>query len=188
MPGYSINGGTSVSSLAFDDDLILTATNAPQARELLDYMEAYLSGLGTTISAPKCACFRIAPAKDSWYLISPWAGISSENIKTELLATLQRVRNLALKPYQKVNLISTYLVPHYLYQLVTAVPPMTLLRCLDQELRVVIKDIYHLPQSTANGLIYCGKRDGGLGFPNLEVITVTSTLAAGYRFLNSTDP
>ncbi|GJQ68522.1 hypothetical protein Trydic_g17092 [Trypoxylus dichotomus] len=216
MPGYSINGGTSVSSLAFADDLILTANNVPQARELLEYTEAYLSGLGMTISAPKCACFRIAPTKDSWYLadpgiklscgaaipyadaetklnylgmqISPWAGISSDNIKTELLATLQRVKKLALKPYQKVNLISTYLVPHYLYQLVMAVPPMTLLRCLDQELRVVIKDIYHLPQSTANGLIYCGKRDGGLGFPKLEVITVTSTLAAGYRYLNSTDP
>lgn len=216
MSGYRINGGTTVSSLAFADDLILTATEVPQARALLEYTEAYLLGLGMTLSAPKSACFRIVPTKDSWYLadpdmklssgevipyahaetklsylgmrISPWAGITLQSIKERLCSTLQRIKKLALKPYQKVDLISTYLVPHYLYQLVVAVPPVTLLRCLDQELRVVIRDIYHLQQSTANGLIYCGKRDGGLGFPKLEVITVASTLATGYRFVNSTDP
>jgi hypothetical protein len=39
---------------------------------------------------------------------------------------------------------------------------------MDRDLRDSIKRIYHLPQCTADGLIFCGKRDGGLGIPKLE--------------------
>ncbi|XP_011686437.1 PREDICTED: uncharacterized protein LOC105449133 [Wasmannia auropunctata] len=164
----------------------------------------------------KCAAFRINTTKDSWYLadsrltllsresipyadagtslkylgikISPWAGIDIKGLKENLCSATNRIRKLALKPYQKVNLISTYLVSHYLYQLVLAVPPVTYLRQLDQELRVMIKDIYHLSQSTTNGLIYCGKRDEGLEFPKLETLVVSSSLRAGLKFLKSSDP
>ena len=169
-----------------------------------------------SISAGKCAAFQIRTTRDSWYLadpeltlisgdgipyadagttlkylgvrISPWAGIDIKGLKDSLCTATKGIRKLALKPPQKVHLISTYLVPHYLYQLVLAAPPVTYLRQLDQELRVVIKDIYHLPQSTANGLIYCGKRDGGLGFPKLESLVVSSSLRAGLKFTESADP
>lgn len=215
QPGYKIKEGHNVSVLAFADDIILTANTAPQASNLLGVAEAYLRGLGMSISAAKCASFRIAITKDSWYLmdpglalhsgegipyvdadttlrylsvrISPWAGIDIKSLRQNLCTTLQRNKKLALKPHQKVNLISTYLVPHYLYQLVLALPPVTLLRQLDQELRVVVKDIYHLPQSTADGFIYCGKRDGGLGFPKLEFLVVGSGLRTGLKFVESSD-
>lgn len=215
QPGYKIQNETSVSVLAFADDIILLAGTAPQASNLLRNAEGYLRGLGMSISAAKCATFRISVTKDSWYLadpgltllsgegipyaaagtslkylgmkISPWAGIDIKGLKENLCTAIQAVKKLALKPYQKVHLISTYLVPHYLYQLVLAAPPVTYLRQLDQELRVVIKDIYHLPQSTTNGLIYCGKRDGGLGFPKLETLVVSSSLRAGLKFSQSED-
>lgn len=216
QPGFKIGNTTNVSVLAFADDLILTANTAPQAENLLRMTETYLRGLGMAISAAKCATFQIRSTKDSWYLAdpaltltggeavpyteagmaikylgvvkSPWAGVDTKGLKDVLCATLQRVKKLALKPHQKVNLISTYLVPHYLYQMVLGITPITILRQLDQELRVVIKDIYHLPQSTANGLIYCGKRDRGLGFPKLETIVASSSLRMALRFLESDDP
>lgn len=215
QPGYKIQNETSVSVLAFADDIILLADSAPQASNLLRNAEGYLKGLGMRISAAKCATFRIAITKDSWYLadpgltllsgegipyaaagttlkylgmkISPWAGIDIKGLKENLCTAIQAIKKLALKPYQKVHLISTYLVPHYLYQLVLATPPVTYLRQLDQELRVAIKDIYHLPQATTNGLIYCGKRDGGLGFPKLETLVVSSSLRAGLKFSQSED-
>jgi hypothetical protein len=59
---------------------------------------------------------------------------------------------------------------------------------MDRDLRDSIKRIYHLPQCTADGLIYCGKRDGGLGIPKLESTVVSSSLGAGIQFLNNTDP
>lgn len=59
-----------------------------------------------------------------------------------------------MKPYQKIHLIATYLVPHVLYQMTLAMIPATSLKEIDRNLRVSIKDVYHLRQSTANGLIY----------------------------------
>lgn len=151
--GYNIINEHTVSVLAFADDVILTARTMPQARNLLSVAETYLSGLGMKISAAKCATFRIATTRDSWYIadpclalesgesipyadadtalkylgvrISPWAGVDIKSLRQDLCATLQRVKRLALKPYQKANLISTYLVPHYLYQLVLALSPVS---------------------------------------------------------------
>ena len=216
QPGFSINEDSAVSSLAFADDLVLLAETPEQARHQLLTAEAYLGGLGMSISASKCAAFQIRPTKDSWFVadpglalrsgeavpfwgpgtslsylgvrISPWAGIDISGLGAHLADTLRRVRSLALKPHQKVDLISTYLVPHYLYQLVVATPPVTLLRELDQELRVAVKDIFHLPHSTTNGVIYSGKRDGGLGFPKLETLVTASTLRTGLKFLSGPDP
>jgi hypothetical protein len=216
QPGFTINEDLAVSSLAFADDLVLLAESPDQAGRQLLAVEEYFSGLGMSISATKCAAFHIRPTKDSWvvadpglalrsgeevpfwgpgtslsYLgvkISPWAGIDISGLRAHLAATLRRVKSLALKPHQKVDLISTYLVPHYLYQLVVATPTTTLLRELDQELRVVVKDIFHLPHSTTNGVIYSGKRDGGLGFPKLETLVTASTLRMGLRFMSGPDP
>jgi len=203
MSGYRVADET-ISVLAFADDIFLVARTASEADTLLKAAEAYLTGLGMKISVGKCACFQVKKTRDSWYLvdpglelscgegipyasagtklkylgmrISPWAGIDVSELKGELCQAIARIRKLALKPHQKVRLISAYLVPHYLYQLILAMPPATFLRKLDQELRVIVRDVYHLPQSTTNGLIYCGKRDGGLGFPRLE------------RFAESSDP
>lgn len=214
--GYRVTGDTHISSLAFADDLVLLSDNVQQAaRQLLD-VEAYLSGLGMNLSASKCATFHIIPKNKSWsvadpglrlqsgepipycgadgsftYLgveISPWAGIKTESIRVNLAATLARVKKLALKPHQKIELISTYLIPHYLYQLGVAVPPMTAIRQIDQDVRVVVRDILHLVQSTTESLLYCAKRDGGLGFPRIETLVVGATLRAGLKFTNSADP
>lgn len=81
---------------------------------------------------------------------------------------IKRVQQLSLKPTEKLNLLQTYLVPHYLHQLVIAAPAVRVLKALDQELRVLIRNILHLLQSTCNGVIYCGRGDGGLDFPKLE--------------------
>lgn len=46
QPGYQIRDEVGVSVLAFADDLILTATSVPQAKNLLRCAECYLRGLG----------------------------------------------------------------------------------------------------------------------------------------------
>lgn len=148
QPGYKIGDEVGISVLAFADDIILTAKTTSKASHLLGVAEGYLKGLGMRIAAAKSAAFRIITTKDSWYLadpgltlssgecipyadagtalkylgmkISPWAGIDIKGLKDNLCSALKRIGKLALKPYQKVDLISTYLVPHYLYKLVLA--------------------------------------------------------------------
>jgi hypothetical protein len=85
--------------------------------------------------------------------ISPWAGIDISGLRAHLAETLRRLNSSALKSQQKVDLISTYLVPHYLYQLVVATPATTFLRELDQELRVAVKHIVQLSHYLKNGFL-----------------------------------
>nr|CAI5866823.1 unnamed protein product [Callosobruchus analis] len=215
-PGYDIDNETQISSLAFADDLLLVAQTVPLAKEQLSRTEAYLRCLGMKIAASKCRAFRVIRTKDSWHLadpglsldsgevipaagagdclvylgcnVSPWAGVTIEGTRASLASTLGRVQRLKLKPHQKVDLISTYIVPHYLYQLAIAMPSLAQIKLMDQELRVVLKNILHLPQATTNALLYCGKRDGGLGIPRLEWLATSSALKAGLKFANNPDP
>jgi hypothetical protein len=119
---------------------------------------------------------------------SPWSEIDMKLVRMNLSITLSRLSKLPLKPHQKLCLLERYLVPHYLYQLVLAVPAVSALRGIDQELRVVIKEFMHLPASISNGLIYFGKGDGGLGFPKLEELVARVSLGSGLKFTNSSDP
>jgi hypothetical protein len=55
QPGYIIDEGSAVSSLAFADDQVLLAESPEQAGNQLLAAEAYLSGLRMVISATTCA-------------------------------------------------------------------------------------------------------------------------------------
>lgn len=114
--------------------------------------------------------------------------MTSEAAVEELRSTLPRVRKLALRPHQKVELLAGYLIPHFLYPLAMGPVGTTRLKELDRDVRMAVKDYLHLSASTADGLIYTAKRDGGLGFPRLEPLVTATTLRAGWKFLNSKDP
>ncbi|CAH2020299.1 unnamed protein product [Acanthoscelides obtectus] len=207
-PGYRIDTETQISSLAFADDLLLVAQTVPHAKDQLSSTEAYLSSLGMKIAANKCRTFRVNRTKDSWYLtdpgleldsgevipvagagdhlvylgckLSPWVGVTTEGIRADLASTLSRVQRLKLKPHQKVDLISTYIVPHYLYQLSIAMPAMTQIKLMDQELRVVVKNILHLPQATTNALLYCVR---GQPDPAMQALATGTKLESRVRRL-----
>ena len=115
-------------------------------------------------------------------------GLTAEGLEREFNAMLQRVERLTLKPHQKAQLITVHMIPHITYNLVLAAVPATTVRKMDQELRRVVKNIFHLPQCTANGLLYCRPKDGGLGIPKLESIAVSSGLKTGLKFLDTSDP
>lgn len=187
-------------------------TETSDARKLLRTTEEYLDNLGMNISAQKCTAFCIKTNKDSWHIenpnlisksgevipplradattqylggtFSPWKGLTKDKLETELLETLKRVERLSLKPHQKAQLITTYIIPHYLHKLILEMTPITTIRKIDQELRRVIKNMYHLPQCTANGLLYCGKQNGGLGILKLERIVISASLKMGLKFKN----
>ena len=216
MKGFQVRNSEHISALAFADDLILVATEKADAEALLQHTEKYLCDLGMSIAAEKCTSFTIIKAKDSWYItdpglhlgngdrvpssaadstlcylgghVSPWSGLQYRDLVGQLEATFERVRRAQLKPHQKLALISTHILPHFLHKLVLATPPITTIRSMDQLTRSTIKSILHLPASTPNGLLYCSKRDGGLGIPKLEILTSSTALKQGVTLLNTPDP
>jgi hypothetical protein len=216
MKGYEIDESHNLSALAFADDLILLATTKDQAQRLLHHTESYLKNLGMRIAAEKCASFEIRTTKDSWYIanpdlvlengeripssaadsslcylgghISPWCGLQYKDLVAELATTLERCRSAHLKPHQKLALTTSHFLPHFLHKTVMATPPISTIRAMDQTIRNHTKVILHLPQSTPNGLLYCSKRDGGLGIPKLETLATSTALKQGTTLLNSLDP
>jgi hypothetical protein len=63
-PGYTIDEGSAVSSMAFPEDLVLLAESPEQAGRQLLAVEAYLGGLGMSLSATKCEAFKYAQPKN----------------------------------------------------------------------------------------------------------------------------
>ncbi|PNF38083.1 hypothetical protein B7P43_G16079 [Cryptotermes secundus] len=59
---------------------------------------------------------------------------------------------------------------------------------MDQDLRRSVKTIFHDLQCTANGLLHCGKKNGGLGIPKLETIYTMTALKMGLKFQLNSDP
>jgi hypothetical protein len=151
MKGYVINESHSLSALAFTDDLILLAATKTKPQKLLEHTEAYLRGLGMQIAADKCASFEIRLTKDSWYLtdpylflqsgekipastansslrylgghVSPRSGLQYKGLVDDLKSTLERCESALLKPHQKLTIITTHILPHFLHQPVLATPP-----------------------------------------------------------------
>ena len=215
LGGYSIKGAHTMTALAFADDLILVADDHHTAQKLLVLTERYFIQLGMTISAQKCASFQIRTTRDSWHmidthlslangaiipsvpandnitylggLISPWSGLQYKGLTEKLHQALQRLGCTSLKPHQKLNLLSTHIIPYFLYASSLASPPITLVRGMDSSIRTHVKDILHLPSCTPNGLLYCSKRDGGLGIPKLENLGVCTALKQGMQLLTTTD-
>jgi hypothetical protein len=120
--------------------------------------------------------------------ITPWAGLDHKVIVNALEIALNRFKGVPLKPHQKLHLISTHIIPHFLHQAVLATPPPTTICEMDPAIRSSIKSILHLPMSTSNGFLYCSKRDGGMGIPKLQILVLSSALKQGITLLNSLDP
>jgi hypothetical protein len=216
MEGYAIDNLHNLSALAFTDDLILLATAKDKAQNLLDHTEAYLNSFGMHISSEKCASFEISPAKKTMYVVnpdlclsngdqiqfsaadsstfylghhvSPWSGLEYKDIVDQLATIIERFRCAQLKPHQKLSLTTSHILPHFLRKAVLAKPPITTIRTMDQINRNYIKMVLHLLMSTPNGLLYCSKRDGGLGVPKMEALVSSTTLRPGITLLNSLDP
>lgn len=81
-----------------------------------------------------------------------------------------------LKPLQKVELLTKYIMPGFYHLLIADPPSDTGLIKLDREIRTIIKDAFHLPHSTTNQLLYSRRRDGGLRIPRLIILVTAANL------------
>lgn len=216
MQGFTLEGGLNISCLAFADDLIVLADTKDKAESLLHSLESFLNDRWMAIEPNKCATFEIKTTGKSWHIkdpklktkngaeityhgpttsitylgvqISPWVGVTCEEAVKELRDSLPRVKRLALRAHQKIELLAGYLIPHFLYPLAMAPICATQLKVLDRDIRVTVKECLHLPLSTADGFLYTRKKDGGLGFPRLETLVTATALKAGWNFINNDDP
>jgi len=85
---------------------------------------------------------------------SPWTGLQHNGITTTLQEVLYRRKSAFLKPHQKLDLLTTYLIPHFLHATIIATPSISVIRDMDSFLQA------HLTAC------YTAAKDGGLGCQN----------------------
>lgn len=96
----------------------------------------------------------------------------------------RRIKKLSLKP-QKIELITKYIFPRFIYHLLINPPSDTVLKLLDSEVRQEIKTILHLMPSTGTGFFYAPKANGGLGLPRFEHLVKLGTPKSAIKIKNS---
>ena len=213
--GINVSEHRKVSVLAFADDIVLLGADAREAQHQINVLTDYLQSLMMNLSIEKCQIFEVVAKKDTWFIkepglkignqimptvdpdeafkylgakIGPWKGVHCGVIVPELLSVVKRVRKLSLKPGQKVELLTKYIFPRYIYHLLVSPPSDTVLKLLDSEVRQEVKTILHLVPSTATGFFYTPKACGGIGIPRFEHIIKLGTLKSAIKIANSIDP
>jgi Reverse transcriptase (RNA-dependent DNA polymerase) len=214
MAGYELDE-CSISCIAFADDLVLFARTRTKAQILLNVTADYLAGLGMAMAPEKSFAFEVISTRDTWYIvdpelvsgservnycdpsteltylgisISPWYGINCAQVTRRFQDSLERLNKLALKPHQKLELLTKFVMTHFLHQLTVSIPSVSVLRKLDGLARTAVKNFLWLPEKISSGLLYTARADGGLGIPRYELLAVRVVLSAGRKYLLSEDP
>uniref|UniRef100_A0A087XDC3 C2H2-type domain-containing protein n=1 Tax=Poecilia formosa TaxID=48698 RepID=A0A087XDC3_POEFO len=100
--------------------------------------------------------------------VSPRKGILPSDPLKEITQILCKIGRAPLKPTQKVKMLVTYDIPRVVYAADMSLVSMVDLKRADLEIRNRVKSWLHLSPSTADGLFYSARVDGGLGLPKLE--------------------
>lgn len=181
----------------------------------MDELHRYLDSLGMRISINKSQTFQVVTKKDTWFIkdpdikigsdkipdvnpeeafrylgakIGPWKGVHCGIAVPEILSMVRRDRKLSLKPCQKIELLTKYIFPRFIYQLLINPPGDGVVKLMDSEVRQEIKSILHLVQLTATGFFYAPRNYGGLGLLRFEHIVKLGTLRSALKIKESTYP
>ncbi|XP_076765199.1 uncharacterized protein LOC143432394 [Xylocopa sonorina] len=184
--GAEVGDNTKVPILAFADDVVLMASNKTEAETMLRTVTAGLDELSMTMAANKCPAFQIISSRDTWYCENPQVKVKDAVIPSILPS--QEVAKLALKPTQKIDMLSTYIQPHFIKTLIVTHSIGGDLKNIDQDIGQELKRILHLQPSTATNFFYARKSDGGLGFPRLEHVVRFAFIRNMLKMRNSHDP
>ena len=212
--GFRI-GTEYVPVLAFADDLILLNPGADEAQRQLDTVANFLAKMEMSLSPAKCAATQIVPLRRSWFVkdpklvlrgeplkgikatesftylgvdFTPGKGMCNDGYLQKLLEGASGVRSMALKPRQKVAIIFDYLIPRFLYKWGIDQPSRTKLKGLDQDLRILVREILHLHPSTTSSVFYTKIRDGGMGLVRMNTAIIAAGLRIGSAMASSADP
>lgn len=206
--GIIIGEEQHVAAIGFADDLVLLAQDKKTAVEQFEKAHAYLNKMDMRLSLEKCTAIEYIPKSKSYYIqdpniwvnntkvataepeevikylgtkIKPWHGLM-ENFELQSFEELiRRVKKLALKPMQKIELLRVYLIPRYTYGLINKPPSVVTLRAIDKLIRKEAKAILNIHETTCNEFLYTPKRSGGLGLPEIEKLVLIAALRNGLK-------
>lgn len=186
-------GGSKFAVLAYADDLVLVSSSVDDQQHLVRATERFLRQRCMRLNRSKCThvSVNLLPARKKLYTAvssrvylgaDPVPQIGSQDLfkylglrfhpaglqkpdEVALTVALNRVEQAPLKPWQKLDIIQTYLLPRFFYCFQTPEISGKVLDMADKAIKRCIKKVLHLPESTANAFLYADTKSGGLGIP-----------------------
>lgn len=184
--------GKKISVLAFADDLLFLSNSPAAMQMMLDLLGKFLESEGMRANVNKChALFcekitgvqKLAVITKSTFQLQgqpiPSVGVidsfrylgrdigfmghqKPNSIKT-LSENLLSLQKAPLKPFQKMELLRTYLIPRFIYGFQNFKIEKQILTNADRLVRRFVRRTLHLHASVENILIHAPEKDGGLG-------------------------
>ena len=213
--GYQFRGGTTVSSLAYADDLCLIGTTKDGIASMLRTTANFLSWAGLQLNPSKCGSLSMINNRKrkyvepfepdignghtipalKWEDTYKYLGVllgrerkgSLDTLANEMAEMAGKVASSGLTDWQKVDALNTFVLTKATYQFNTAVIDQTWATKVDAKLRKAVKKALRLPNRTTSPFFYTAKSSGGLGLTSLEDTLHTTRISRLLSCLTSPD-
>ena len=188
--GFKV-GNEEVHVLAYADDLALVASSSQALQQKLAQLTARASLLGLRFNPAKCATLswgrpssasiasidgvplKSITDRDFYKYLGTPVGLSSWQSDLSVLSAfkseLDAVQQSALRPWQKLDAIRTFVFPRLSYHLrISSIPAYLLERRkggIDRWASKAVKRILHLPATASDAYLHTPVHLGGVGLP-----------------------
>ncbi|KAG6929039.1 hypothetical protein G0U57_006544, partial [Chelydra serpentina] len=210
--GFDLHGER-VNVLAYADDLVLIADDPERLQGMLDTIGRAADWTGLRFNAKKCASLHVdGNTRDSVltteFLVQgesvvPLAeGQAYQHLGTptgfrvrqtpedtiqEILQDAAKIDASLLAPWQKINALTTFLIPRIAFVLRGSAVAKVPLNKADNTIRKLVKSWLSLPQRASNEIIYIAHRHGGANVPRMGDLCDTAVITHAFRLLTCPD-
>lgn len=214
--GKCTHYGTSVSCLAYADDIVVIARNPAALQALLNEASDGAHILGFMFRNDKCASLCLTSTKqratfveqndftiqgdhipalvqeDSYRYLGVPIGLIHNiddipNIIPDLVKNIDTVQSSLLAPWQKLDAIKTFIQPCLTYALRAGDPEKQSLDKYKKALCKALRDICSLPNRATPCYFFAHKKTGGLAFQEPRTECDIQAIVQGVRMLSSSD-
>ena len=215
--GPALHHETPLSILAYADDLVVISRHRVRLQKILDAVSTAANTLGLTFRPDKSASLSFTNSKRApnkfelfeyeiqnqpmpileeeenyRYLGVPIGVIHNyhnvESLVQPLIDDLNKVEASLLAPWQKLDLIRTFLQPSLTFALRAGFTQKQTLTDLRKQLVATVKSICNLPNRATTHYIFAHKKTGGLGLQDPTAEVDVQAVVHAVKLLSSNDP
>ncbi|CAB4024738.1 Hypothetical predicted protein [Paramuricea clavata] len=209
--------GIPFSVLAYADDLVIISRKKDRLQKLLDIASSTATDLGLSFRADKCASISLTCSNNSQssfelneFIVQnkPIPPLDRENpykylgvpiglihdpdnisdLVQDLTRDLESIEKSLLAPWQKLDMIRTFLQPSLTFALRAGFPKKDNLLVCRSHLVATVRRICALPSRASASYIFAHKRVGGLGLLDPTLEADVQAIIHAVKILSCSDP
>ena len=205
-------GNSTVSCMAYADDLVLFADNKYTLNYLVRTASKYVKAVGMEFRRSKCAYMDFPYNENNMVLldslpiphlkadegyvylgsfISRLLRHTPEQVIAEVVADLELLKNSVLSPSQKLHAYQTFVHPKMVFYFRNTYIPFPDITAWKTGWEIVVrkehKELLYLPLYASNSYIYTSKKHGGAGLTSVFDEYLVQSITHSFYLLNTPD-